>query len=54
MELKLITHYVSSDKIKTLKESLVPSSPKTNKKVNLAKELKINILNQDELKKLLD
>lgn len=34
MELKLITHYVSSDKIKTLKESLVSSSPKTNEKVN--------------------
>jgi enoyl-CoA hydratase/carnithine racemase len=34
MELKLITHYVYSDKIKYLKESLVSSSPKTNEKVN--------------------
>ena len=34
LELKLITHYVYSDKIKSLKESLVSSSQKTNEKVN--------------------
>ena len=33
---------------------LIVGEKPTNKKVNLAKELKINILNQDELKKLLD
>ena len=33
---------------------LIVGEKPTNKKVNLAQELKINILNQDELKKLLD
>ena len=34
MKLKLITHHVPSNKIKTLKENLISSSPNTNEKVN--------------------